>query len=160
VGLSHFLERNNLTMIEFWLGDQQRFVRVLASDIDDRKIRAQWQLSSEEFDKWLSHQVKPLAFQDATLWGSRQRQAEEACQRIGSQLIERYAREYHKDWSIVIREGFAMGAGRFGCFLVFAHSIPKVCLPLFWLGGEVTIDSETIEWKPLFYDARRVGPTY
>jgi hypothetical protein len=152
----HFLDNSGLAdLVEPLLDERQRFIRVLDPNLDEQTIRSRWHLSSKEFDEWLSAHVRPLVFQEESLWQGRQRDAQRICENIGGQLVERYATERRKDWSNIVKSGFAIGAGRFGCALMFAHSIPKVCLPLFWLAGPITIDSRTIDWKPLFYDARR-----
>lgn len=151
----HFLEHSELDMVELSLGEQQRFIRVLDSESDEQTIRSQWTLSPKEFDEWLSGHVEPLVFQNVKLWQWHHGEAQDICERIGAQLIEGYVARNPRCWSRTVQKGFAIGAGRFGCTLVFAHSIPKVCLPLFWLGGTVNIKGISIEWKPLFYDARR-----
>ena len=52
---------------------------------------------------------------------------------------------------------YLLGGGNFASTTVFSKSVPKVCLPLFWLDGEVKSKSKTVQWKPLFIDPRRVG---
>ena len=152
----HVINQSQMqSTVDIWLGDRQRFVRVLRPDLDAETIRSRWDLSPKDFDEWLSENVNPLAFQNAKLWRGRQLEAQEFCEKIGIQLIERYTTEQGKDWSDKVKRGFAIGAGRFGSSLMFAHSVPKVCLPVFWLGGAVQIDSTAIDWQPLFYDARR-----
>jgi hypothetical protein len=54
---------------------------------------------------------------------------------------------------------FALGGGGFASTTVFARSVPKVCLPMLWLDGEVSIGTRKVTWKPLFVDARRVSGT-
>lgn len=81
----------------------------------------------------------------------------DACREIGRQLVS--------DW-LTKKNGappreedvrrFALGGGGFASTTVFARSIPKVCMPIFWLNGTVTIGSRSVEWEPLFVDARRV----
>jgi len=143
----HFLDSNKLGEVELLLGEQQRFIRVLGRHIDEQRIRSQWHLSPEDFDNWLSDQVRPLAFQDMQLWQNRQERAQSICEQIGAQLIERYLEEHKKSWSHTVKGKFAIGAGRFGCTTMFSHSVPKVCLPLFWLGGPIHINSHSIDWK-------------
>ncbi|MBX9776899.1 MAG: hypothetical protein K2Y71_21170 [Xanthobacteraceae bacterium] len=151
----HYLERNKLHFIDLWTGDRQRFVQVLAPHCDEKAIRTHWHLSPEEFDRWLSTNVAPLAFQNAGLWDGRQEEGQILCQHIGAQLVDKYATEHSKNWPENVRTGFAMGGMRFGSTLMFAHSVPKVCLPIFWLGGPIEVDGKRIEWKPLLFDARR-----
>lgn len=148
----HFLDYYKLDTVELMLGERQRFIQVLGQNIDKQSVQPQWHLSPEDFDDWLSGQVRPLAFQDMHLWQNRHEEAQGICERIGVQLIERYLTEHKKPWS---KEKFAIGAGRFGCTLMFSHSVPKVCLPLFWLGGPIEFNSCSIKWEPLIYDARR-----
>ncbi len=154
----HYLSTNNQhNNIDFLLDERQRAVQVLDCALNEEQIRAHWSLSPKDFDDWLSGKVKPLAFQDQNLWRGRQIEAQEICERIGTQLLERYDKEHSKGWTATVREGFALGAGRIGGTLLFAHSVPKVCLPLFWLGGDVRHNSILVDWKPLFFDARRTG---
>ena len=154
----HFLEKNQLDSVELWLGDKQRFVRVLRPDLNNDAIKEQWNSSPNQFDEWLSAQVIPQIFQVPRLWGSQLAEAKELCELIGSQLIEKYALDHQKNWSDSLKQSFSIGAGRFGCTTAFPHSIPKVCVPLFWLGGAIRINSGIVNWQPLFYDARRVLP--
>lgn len=41
--------------------------------------------------------------------------------------------------------------------VAFTRSVPKVCLPLLWLGGDVKLGDKTVAWRPLLVDARRVS---
>ncbi len=152
----HYMETQSFScFLDLWLGERQRFVQVLRTDLDEKTIRSKWHLSPQEFDEWLSAQVKPLAFQDNRIWKGRQLEAQGVCEQIGVQLIEKYASDNGKTWSDSVRDGFALGAGRFGSTLAFAHSLPKVCLPLLWLSGQISFGSGSLQWRPLFYDARR-----
>ncbi|MEQ1866880.1 MAG: hypothetical protein ABL996_19755 [Micropepsaceae bacterium] len=151
-----YLSYHHLNSIHFLLDNAQRFVKVLTKDLNETEINAQWGLSPPEFEIWLRGKVEPLVFQVEEIWRGRQGEAKILCQQIGHQLIDRYVQIQDKPWSQAVKEGFALGAERFGCAIAFAHSIPKVCLPLFWLGGRITIDSKEVDWKPLFFDARRM----
>lgn len=151
----HFIEQRDLDSVDLWLGDKQRYVTVMRPNLADSAIRSQWQLSPGQFGEWLTNQVVPQVFHENGFWGERQLEARRICELLGRQLVDRYVSEHHKEWSSTVKERFSIGAGGLGCSIVFAHSVPKVCLPLYWLGGEVTINSTTMRWHPLFYDARR-----
>jgi hypothetical protein len=112
-------------------------------------------MAPTDFEDWLTTHVRPIAFQDESLWRGRQEQAQQICAEIGRQLINKYVIDEKKNWREGVRDWFALGAGRFGSAIVFAHSVPKVCLPLLWLQGQVFLGETKIDWKPLFYDARR-----
>ena len=158
--VKQYLDCKKLNFVDLSLGDKQRSIQVLARDLSETDIRSRWDMPPIEFEDWLTTHVHPIAFQDSTLWRGRQEQAQQICTEIGKQLIDKYAIDGKKDWREEVRAGFALGAGRFGSAMVFAHSVPKVCLPLFWLEGRITLGSISCDWKPLFYDARRTGSSW
>jgi hypothetical protein len=53
---------------------------------------------------------------------------------------------------------FALGGGGFGLAAAFHQSVPKVSLPVFWLGGSVIYEGNSVAWKPLLFDVRRQKP--
>lgn len=82
------------------------------------------------------------------------------CREIGAQLVWQWLERKHgcKPQDVDVKR-FCLGGGGFASTTVFARSIPKVCMPILWLDGTVTIGSRSVEWKPLFVDARRVADT-
>jgi hypothetical protein len=150
-----YISYAKLDFVDLSLGEGQRFIRVLAQDISDAEILSRWGMAPTDFEDWLTTHVRPIAFQDESLWRGRQEQAQQICAEIGRQLINKYVIDEKKNWREGVRDWFALGAGRFGSAIVFAHSVPKVCFPLLWLQGQVFLGETKIDWKPLFYDARR-----
>jgi hypothetical protein len=109
----------------------------------------------EYFDQLHKH-VEPFAFRSLA-WEGQNAKAVNVCGSIGSQLVQA--------WQARVSGGapnaskiakFAKGGGGFASLTVFASSVPKVCLPLLWLDGPVTHSGTTINWRPLFADARRI----
>ena len=122
--------------------------------------------------------VQPYLFEVSGLWGEGREEAQRVCAEIGEQLVRPYLarKAQEKAKAKAMREGtnadfpaidpasisqdevdqWKLGAMKFGSTIVFASSIPKPVIPLMWLKGEVTIDGMTVDWKPLFWDARRI----
>jgi hypothetical protein len=155
-----FLDHKKLHFVDLSLGGEQRSIEVLARDISETDIRSRWGMPPIEFEDWLTTHVRPIAFQNEALWGGRAHEAQQICTEIGKQLIDKYVRDGEKVWRDGVQNGFALGAGRFGSATAFGHSVPKVCLPVLWLEGQVTLGPISLNWKPLFYDARRASWTW
>jgi hypothetical protein len=151
----HFIAFNKLDFVDLFLGEGQRFVRVLAPEVHEIEKRPEWSLPPVQFEDWLTTLVRPIAFRDVALWSGQQAEAQLLCTQIGRQLIDKYVLDTNKTWREEVRESFALGAGGFGSTTAFGHSVPKACLPLLWLEGPVTLGLVKLNWKPLFYDARR-----
>lgn len=129
--------------------------------------------SDDEIRKALDAEIEPFAFRSAAGWDHERSSAISVCSNIGEQLIrpflERNAKEKfaaRKDKEVgsapvpisdakVARWG--LGALGFASTIVFSSSIPKPVLPLFWLNGTVCLDGKTVQWRPLFWDVRRIG---
>lgn len=107
----------------------------------------------------LHNHVERAAFRNADDWPEGLESAEATTRAIGSQLVRRWL---EKDSSPeVVAKGikkFELGGGGFASTTVFTRSVPKVCLPLFWLSGPVSLNGNTVQWRPLFLDARRIDP--
>ncbi|MBW4706171.1 hypothetical protein KX928_00055 [Roseobacter sp. YSTF-M11] len=106
----------------------------------------------------LHEYVLPWAFLDETEWPDGREAAMDVCRDIGAQLIERWytANWPDKDVAAAV-DRFSLGGGKFASAVFFKRSVPKVCLPLFWLDGEVVYNGKAIEWRPLLIDPRRIG---
>lgn len=103
----------------------------------------------------LHDHVKAYAFELGGDWS-----AEEVatCADIGGQLVRQWhLRENGEEASEETVARFALGGGGFASMVAFSRSVPKVCLPLLWLGGEVRLGDRTVAWRPLLVDARRVS---
>lgn len=99
--------------------------------------------------------VDSYAFRPQADWSSDEIAA---CENIGRQLVRAWLKQ---DGSAAPDEDkvsrFALGGGGFASMVAFSRSIPKVCLPLLWLGGQVTLGDKTVAWRPLLVDSRRVS---
>lgn len=86
--------------------------------------------------------------------------ARDAAKSLGLQLVRQwYERDRPDDSAEEGAEKFSLGGGGFASTMMFTRSVPKVCLPLFWLDGQVSLNGKSVRWKPLFLDARRVDPS-
>ena len=110
-------------------------------------------LLPDVYFKSLHQHVQPLAFMPKANWSGGER---EFCRRIGEQLVTRWLKHDGDDPSEESIGRFALGGGEFASTILFSRSIPKVCLPLLWLDGLVSLNGKTVNWRPLFVDSRRV----
>lgn len=112
-------------------------------------------LSTEDYFRELHAYVGAGALNAGSLWTE---QEIAFCKEVGSQLIAQWlTRKSGKAPSDDAVALFAMGGGGFASTTLFSRSIPKVCLPLLWLNGAVTVGTRQLNWRPLFVDARRVS---
>lgn len=103
--------------------------------------------------------VDSRAFQRSGDWPEGADEARNVAQALGAQLVRQwYATERPDDDADDGAEKFCLGGGGFASTMTFTRSVPKVCLPLFWLAGSVSFNGKTVKWNPLFLDARRVSP--
>lgn len=107
----------------------------------------------DAYFKSLHQHVQPLAFMPEGNWSDEER---DVCRKIGEQLVTRWLKQKGDDPSDEAIARFSLGGGGFASTILFSRSIPKVCLPLLWLDGPVTLDGKTVNWRPLFIDSRRV----
>lgn len=99
--------------------------------------------------------VRSFAFSASGYWSPDEIRI---CEELGGQLVDRWLTQ--KDGKPPSKEKiqrYALGGGRFASTVLFSRSVPKVCLPLLWLDGPVTLGGKKVVWKPLFVDARRVS---
>ena len=74
------------------------------------------------------------------------------CRIVGEQLMRQYlptigvAAVNAAD----IARNVPFGLDNLGLVLAFAHGVPDGTLPVFWVGGEVSVGSEKFTWAPLF----------
>jgi hypothetical protein len=135
--------------------------------------------SDESIRKAIDASVEPYIFSRPGLWGDSYPAAVEICGNIGAQLIKPYLENQARrkaqkttmhdcvnmpghevdipeiDPSKISK--WKLGAEGFASTVVFQSSIPKPVLPMMWLAGTVLINGEEIDWKPLFWDSRRIG---
>lgn len=116
-------------------------------------------MQPEAYFSALHEHVERAAFRNSHDWPEGRDKAMEIAKSLGGQLVRRwYETERPEEDAEKGVEKFDLGGGGFASTTVFARSVPKVCLPLFWLSGPVSLNDRTIDWKPLFLDARRVNP--
>lgn len=104
--------------------------------------------------------VEPYAFMDAKIWSCGKDEAMQVCADIGAQLLAVQMVDGAEDDSgaqVTKIERMKLGAMSFASTMVFEYSVPKPVLPVFWLQGEVSVNGKKVSWKPLFWDARRIG---
>ena len=116
-------------------------------------------IEPEEYIKVLQGHTKLSAFQNPDDWPEGIERAQDAAETLGRQLVkEWYLNDKPDDDADSGAEKFCLGGGRFASTMVFTQSVPKVCLPLFWLSGQVSLNGKFLQWEPLFLDARRIDP--
>jgi hypothetical protein len=107
----------------------------------------------------LDHEVRPYAFSRPEYWDGRAGEGEQICRELGAQLVlQRDPSE--NDGLPITAEAAAkdsLGSMNYGMMHMFASSVPKTVLPLFYLPGNVTFREKTVNWKPLIWDRRRIG---
>lgn len=108
----------------------------------------------------LHEYIEQSAFRNPDDWPEGVETARNVVKDLGSQLVQHwYEKDRPDDYVEDGIEKFCLGGGGFASTMMFTRSIPKVCLPLFWLAGPVTLNGVSIDWKPLFLDARRIDPS-
>lgn len=109
--------------------------------------------------KALHAHVEAGAFRNPDDWPGGVETARDTARTLGRQLVkEWYRKDRPDDDADGGAEKFCLGGGGFGSTMSFTRSVPKVCLPLFWLAGPVSLNGVSFEWAPLFRDARRIDP--
>ncbi|WP_328994426.1 hypothetical protein [Pseudomonas aeruginosa] len=111
--------------------------------------------------------ISPFAFSSESIWRESRDAAIHICSEIGGQLVTAYFEKKHRkndNEPMLTATGLSekvsrlrLGAMGFASTIVFDSSIPKPVLPIMWLNGKVTIGDKTVDWRPLFWDARRTG---
>lgn len=171
VAARFFANRNGLSRFQFFAGKNGRHFKFLKNGTD--KLFGNFaQKDDDAIRIELDRAVDPYAFQSSEFWGELKDQAVTFCGDIGVQLVKPFLkrREMQKtavksnDSPIVDIEikdtkaiKWQLGALGYASTIVFSSSIPKPVLPLFWLQGQVTLNNNSVHWKPLFWDARRTG---
>jgi hypothetical protein len=129
-------------------------VRFLRGEFDAKALLAQ-DLEVEEFYRKLHDFVRPTALIAAFKWEDKEH---EACKTIGKQLVEQWIQRKTSSTPDQLEvDRYCLGGGGFASTTLFTRSVPKVCLPLIWLDGEVELNGQRVQWKPLFIDSRRVA---
>lgn len=128
-------------------------VTFLAQDIRE-SLRLGLGMDAAEYYQSLHEFVDSLAFRVPGYWLPEEI---ELCEAMGAQLVRHWLRDKDKqEPSDEKVKKYSLGGGGFASTILFSRSVPKVCLPLLWLDGPVSIGDRDLFWKPLFVDARRV----
>lgn len=152
-----YLELQNIVKID---ATDSRLERFLAANIPSHLLFGH-EMEPKAYFEALHSCVEISAFQDPKDWpeGTGIDEAREIAKTLGRQLAKQwYERDRPDDDVDEGADKFSLGGGGFASTMMFTRSVPKVCLPLFWLAGQVSLNGKTINWKPLFLDARRVDP--
>lgn len=159
-----FSVRNSAGKFQFPSAKPGFHFSFLQNEVDTR-FPALTDRSDQSIRTAIDSVIEPYAFASSEIWGQERDASLGVCSKIGSQLV-RYFLERKADGSesgesvVIPPEKIArmqLGAMSFASTIVFASSIPKPVLPVMWLGGEVTLSNRTVNWLPLFWDARRTG---
>ncbi len=153
--IRHYLKTHAVRYVELETTKYLVYVSVLAP-ASINMVESE-QFSIEEFEDHLKKNIRPIAFQAEFDWNGKAAEAMLVCRQIGIPLVRDYARRNGKTWTQERISSWGLGAGEFAATLVFHNSVPKVCLPLFWLSGNVSLSGRTVSWKPLFYDQRHLS---
>jgi hypothetical protein len=152
----HFLRRERLTSVDISTGGVRHFKLLREGALES--LAEQRHASDDDLRRSLDSHVEPFAFKDDTQWKGRAVEAMDICRRIGDQLVRPWiVRTKGHDQLDERAAKWALGAFGFASLTTFSKSVPKPVLPLLWLNGEVEIGGITVDWRPLFWDARRTG---
>lgn len=147
------LELQNVVTID--AGDA-RLECFLKPDLPPKLLHGEG-MDPKAYFKALHNYVEFGAFRNPRDWPEDLDASRNVARELGSQLVRHW---YNNDRpGDDVEEGiekFCLGGGGFASTMTFTRSVPKVCLPLFWLAGPVSLNGVSFEWKPLFLDARRV----
>jgi hypothetical protein len=150
--LTRFLEKEGLENIH--VGETGRDL-VTLTPLGVDALRAGMLFDEENCLSDPAGHIVPIAFQEKMIWRDTDRieRAVSFCREIGEQLFRQYLSSKGYVWpERRIRES-SLGVRSIALALVFAHSVPKATLPLFWMGGRVRLDAKEIDWQPLFPSA-------
>ena len=164
VGLSAarlFSKNKKLNRLQFHPAKSSYHFKFLKDDIDNRfnHLSDQNDVAVREA---LDLAIEPYAFRSVEMWGdeNEREKAISICAEIGKQLARLFLERKKVNIDDEEIAKLELGACRFASTIVFASSIPKPVLPLMWLQGRVNLDNKSVNWKPLFWDARRTGEAY
>ncbi|HEY8036007.1 MAG TPA: hypothetical protein VIF37_10515 [Methylobacter sp.] len=174
VGLSAarlFAKREGLSHLQFRPAKSSHHFKFLKDGFDTRLEHLN-DRNDEAIRKALDMEIEPYAFRSVEMWGEEQKEAISMCTEIGRQLVRPFLERKEQAKNIKSEIGehtkhiditdemiakWELGAHGFASTIVFASSIPKPVLPLMWLQGPVRLGNKSVDWRPLFWDARRTG---
>jgi hypothetical protein len=157
-----FAKREGLARFQFFPAQDSHHFTFIKGGVDSR-FKALTSQDDTTIRKAVDAVIEPYAFRPQANWGDERENAIAVCAEIGSQLIKPFLEreKAKKGEEITVTEEvvqtWCLGAAGFASTIVFASSIPKPVLPLLWLNGRVNLGGREINWRPLFWDARRTG---
>lgn len=97
-------------------------------------------------------------FDDCELFPNEKKgKAVDLCRKLGKPLWASYLARKNKEWSNELIDYCALGAGNMALAIVFAYSVPKSSLPVFWCSGQIQDkNGRPFDWVPLFRDAHPI----
>jgi hypothetical protein len=167
-----FAKRERIGRLQFRAATNENHFTFLKTGVDTC-FRQLTDRTDNGIRKALDAEIEPYAFRSAAGWEGDRLLAISVCSSIGEQLIRPFLERRELEKVGRDKDGNAnsmpdsiseekvarwgLGALGFASTIVFASSIPKPVLPLFWLNGQVSLGGKTVQWRPLFWDARRTG---
>jgi len=161
--LERLLENENLATSEIYNQPPNNRLAVLTQDgLEALHSGTLWSSSSAsgESERLLrdpGKHMRLLAFRDIrdNETEGRAKKAIKFCRCVGEQLFSHYIDLQIRDekwypWSKRRIQEYALGTRSLGLAIIFAYSVPKGSLPLFWASGDVEYRGEEIPWSPLF----------
>lgn len=155
----NFVRREGLTTsIEISPATSNHFTMLRDNALNDALLQIGVAVD-EEFRRSLDSRVLPYAFRVSNAWKGKADEAVDVCREIGSQLVRPWLQRMTKGEGVLENRvaKWSLGAFGFASMITFSKSVPKPVLPLLWLSGKVNIGGKNMDWKPLFWDARRTG---
>jgi hypothetical protein len=151
----HSIASEGLAGIQLDLTHDFTFLEFLPASVVAR-LGTLWSMTPDELSTHLHKNVMHAAFADDDLWAGRADEGKEFCRSVGGQLVRQWLVRDGKEATDERVKRFELGGGEFSSMVAFEESVPKVCLPLLWLDGDVVFGGTKHRWRPLFNDARRV----
>lgn len=103
--------------------------------------------------------VMPLVFGYSSVWSKEQdiSRATDLLKHIGPQLWQHWLTGKGLTWDKKRLENVALGANSIGSSIIFAHTVPKCALPVYWGSGTIqTHSGRRQDWSSLFRPARKM----
>ena len=159
----HAIRHYQLLDVDVEVQESTRVVKILGNRLAEAEELQAAVNSPEELFNRLHQLVEPMVFHQPERWVPDVIFARNFLAGIGQQLVtqwirrelEREQRAMSDDAIAERATKFALGGGGFGLVAAFHQSVPKVTLPIIWLGGNVDWNQKSLKWKPLLYDSRR-----
>ena len=148
-----FLDKHGLRNISVFCGDATRVETLTEAGL--QALRKDDLYDQDRCVKDQATHVRPGVFHEDAIWGKadKRERAMNFCRHVGFQLFSAYLKQKKWNWNPARTREAALGARGNALALAFGHSVPKETLPLFWMGGPVTVGRKKLSWEPLFPNA-------